>query len=500
MQNRSFDVVVLGAGIVGCMVARSLARYNLSIALVDRANDVGVGASSANSAILHSGHDPAPGSNKAALNRRGNELWRHLVEELEIGHSWCGAMVVAVGEEERRQLGTLMRRGRQNGIEGLRILGREETLHREPLLTPGVEGALWTPTAGVIDPFGATIAVAENAVENGVRLILDADVHDAIVEHGRLAGVCSAKGDIYGRIFVNSLGVHADDFMHLVGDRPEFHITPRRGEYFIFDPDRVQVKNVLFPMPSTKGKGILVSTTAHGNTFVGPDAQEIRGKDDTATTREGMREILDGARRLVPGLDQRDVIASFSGIRATGNYNRDFLIETSGSVQGLINIAGIESPGFVAAPAIAERVEQLLRQSGVALEARWDWTSRRRAQPSFKELSHQQRARLIRKEPSYGRIVCRCETVTEGEIVAAIRSSIPATSYDAIKRRCWLGTGRCQGGFDYPRVIRILARELRLPMTAVTKKGAGSEFLYRATKAVDNEADAQCKPIHDTTS
>ncbi|TVR05470.1 MAG: FAD/NAD(P)-binding oxidoreductase [Spirochaetaceae bacterium] len=482
MQSRDFDVVVMGAGIVGSMIARALSRYAIRVALVDRANDVGTGASCANSAILHSGHDPSPGSLKAEMNRRGNELWHDLVHELEVGHRWTGAMIIALGDEQLPGLKKLLARGTENQIPGLEIISRAEVLKREPLLTPDVSGALWTPTAGVIDPFGGTVAAAENAVTNGVSLFLNAEIHDALVSDGTLIAVQTTAGEFRARWFINALGVHADDFMHLAGDRPDFAITARRGEYFIFDPNRVQVQNVLFPMPTDKGKGILVSTTAHGNTFVGPNAEEVADKEDTTATRDGMAEILEGGRRLIPSLESRDIIAGFSGVRATGNANRDFVIEISATVGGLLNVAGIESPGYVSAPAIAERVEGLLRNAGLEMVAKNEWNPRRPARPAFKELNHEQRSDLIRRNPNYGRIVCRCENVTEGEIVDAIHSPVPARDYDAIKRRCWLGTGRCQGSFDYPRVMEILSRELDIPMTAVTKKGPGSEFLARTTK------------------
>ncbi|WP_455382066.1 FAD-dependent oxidoreductase [Salinispira pacifica] len=502
MNDNSYDVAVLGAGIVGCMTARFLSAYDLSVVLIDRANDVGTGATCANSAILHSGHDPEPGTVKAFMNRRGNELWHRIGDELDVPRNWCGALIVAVGSGELAGLEPLLERGRANGIEGLRIIGREELLEREPGVNPDATGALFTPTAGVIDPFRAAIAAAENAVENGVTLMLDTEVTGVELqstEHretgtapsgrSRLTTVHTTSGDVRARWFVNSLGVHADEFMHMAGDRPKFTIRPRRGEYFIFDAAKMKTNSVLFPMPSEKGKGILVTTTTHGNTLVGPNAQFIDDKEDTASTAAGMAEILSSAQRLVPGLDSRDIIGSFAGIRATGNYGRkDFLIEASAIVDGLINLGGIESPGFVASPAIAERVVEILREQGLSLVEKPDWKPYRRRAPAFKELSHEARARLIEQRPDYGRIVCRCENVTEGEIVDAVRSPVPATSYDAVKRRCWLGTGRCQGGFDYPRVIEILARELSVPVTEITKRGHGSELLYRETKVPEKAA------------
>jgi len=501
VNRGTYDVVVLGAGIVGCMTARFLSARDLSVALVDRGNDVGTGATCANSAILHSGHDPEPGTLKARMNRRGNELWHRIGDELDVPRSWCGALIVAVGDDELAQLPALARRGAENGIEGLRIISRDELMQREPNINPEASGALLTPSAGVIDPFRAAVAAAENAVENGVELMLDTEVTGvelapaddagsaADASRVRLAAVHTSRGDIRARWFVNSLGVHADEFMHMAGDRPEFVIRPRRGEYFIFDASRIATHKVLFPMPSEKGKGVLVTTTTHGNTLVGPNAEFIDEKDDTASTSAGMAEVLESARRLVPALDARDIIGSFAGVRATGNFgHKDFLIEASAHVQGLINLGGIESPGFVSAPAIAERVVEILKEQGEPLPRKSRWNPVRHRTPVFKELGHEERAKLIAARPDYGRIVCRCENVTEGEIVDAVHSPVPATSYDAVKRRCWLGTGRCQGGFDYPRVIQILARELNLPVTEITKRGRGSEILMRGTKTPEEVA------------
>jgi glycerol-3-phosphate dehydrogenase len=478
-----FDLLIIGAGVVGCMIARTLSRFELSIGLVDRANDVGTGASGSNSAIIHSGHDPIPGTAKAALNKRGNELWRlALAEELGVPFIQTGSLVVAVGPDELPRLKPLFERGRENGIEGMEILGRDAVLAREPLVTREVSGALWTPTAGVVDPFAGTYAAAENAVANGVTVILDAEVQGLVIQEGAIKGVVTSRGEYLADWVINSAGVHSDQIMHMAGDHPEFRISPRKGEYFIFDPARIRLSNVLFPMPTEKGKGILVTTTAHGNVMIGSNAENIADKDDATLTRAGMEEILTSAKKLVPSLDKRHIIASFAGIRATGNWNKDFLIEHSASARGLINLGGIESPGFASAPAIAERIVGMLKKAGARLVEKERWNPRRAAAPVFRKLTHEQRARLIQAQPLYGRIVCRCESVTEGEVVAAIHSPVPARSYDAVKRRCWLGTGRCQGGFDIPRVLEILSRELDIPMTAVVKQGIGSEYLYRRTK------------------
>ena len=487
MSTRTYDVVVIGSGIVGSMVARELSRYDLRVAVIDKESDVGMGQSTSNSAIIHSGHDPEPGTMKARMNVRGNELWHEIAPQLDIPLDQTGALIVAVGPEEQAALHPLLERGTANGVKGLEILTREQVLEMEPHLNPDVTGALWTPSAAVVDPFQGVLGAAEHAAMNGVEFLLDTEVRSAVVEDGALVAVETSEGRIAADWFINAAGVHSDEVLHMAGDRPDFEITARRGEYFVFDESRFRVSNVLFPMPSKKGKGILVTTTTHGNTMIGPNSDTIADKEDHAVTEHGMSEILSGATRLVPGVSPRDVIATFAGLRATGNYRpgdhgRDFLIEVSGSVRGLVNLAGIESPGYASAPAIAEHVGELLRGQGVKLTPRSDWVARRTRIPRFKSMTHEQRAEIIAERPAFGRIVCRCEEVTEGEIVAAIHSPIPATSYDAIKRRTWLGAGRCQGSFDYPRTMEILARELGLSMTEVTKKGPGSVFLYRQTK------------------
>jgi glycerol-3-phosphate dehydrogenase len=487
VKERTYDVVIIGAGVVGSMVARELSRYKLSVAVLEKEADIGMGQSTSNSAIIHSGHDPEPGTMKARMNVRGNELWYEIAPELDIPLDRVGALIVAVTAEEQDALYPLMERGKKNGVKGLEILSREKVLEMEPHLSPDVTGALFTPSAGVVDAFQGVLGAAENAAANGVEFILNAEVRGAIVESGALKAVETTQGTISARWFINAAGVHSDEVMHMAGDRPDFEITARRGEYFVFDQSVFRVNNVLFPMPSDKGKGILVTTTTHGNTMIGPNSDTIGDKEDHAVTEHGMHEILDGAKKLVPMVSPRDVIATFAGLRATGNYKpdghgKDFLIEVSRTVRGLINLAGVESPGYASSPAIAEHVAELLRGEGEKLEEKADWNPKRNRIPRFKEMSHEEGAVIVKERPAYGRIVCRCEEVTEGEILEAIHSPIPATTYDAIKRRTWLGAGRCQGSFDYPRTMEILARELGLSMTEITKKGPGSVFLYRQTK------------------
>jgi glycerol-3-phosphate dehydrogenase len=504
MQKRtdfsdSYDIIIIGAGIVGAMVARFLSQYEvdgsgpLDILLIEREADVCMGATSANTAIIHAGYNPPPGTLKAEMNVRANAMWDQLAEELQFPFERCGDYVVAVGEEELPKLDLLMTRGEANGVPGMTLISGEEMRRREPNINPQVSGALWAETSGLCDPWAATVAAAENAVMNGVTLKLNTAFEDFVMHEGRIVGVRTNQGTFGCRWVVNAAGMYADEVMHKAGVRPAFKITPRRGEYYVIDKQGFTINQVLFPVPSDVSKGILVTTSLHGNTILGPNAQEIEDKQDRAVTEPGLKEVWDGALKLVPDLRRRDIIAVFAGLRPGGNapcenpdvdYHKDFIIEVPDTVQGLVNLGGIESPGLTSAPAIAERVVTLLKEAGETLRERSDWNPVRTARPVFRHLSKQEQAALVAEDPRYGRIICRCETVTEGEIVAEIHAPIPAVTYDALKRRTWLGTGRCQGAFDMPRVVDILARELGVPSEEIMKKGERSEFLVRRTKDV----------------
>jgi glycerol-3-phosphate dehydrogenase len=495
---QNYDVIIIGAGIVGSMVARFLSRYKLDILLIDKESDVGMGTSSANSAAVHAGYDALPGTNKAITNVLGTEMWPQLSKELGIPYERCGDYVVAVSEEDMTVLEELLERGRQSGIPGMELISGEEMRRREPLIRPDAIGALWAPTGGISDPLTATVAVAENAVMNGVTVMLNTAFEDFLMDGQTITGIRTNHGDFNCRWVVNAAGLYADEVMHKAGVRPDFTIRPRRGEYLILDKASFQLTNntILFPTPSSKGKGILVASTLHGNVIVGPNANFVDDKTNKDMTREGVEEIWSGGKKLVPSVNRKHIIAEFAGLRATGNaatpnpkidYQQDFIIEIPTEVQGLVNLGGIESPGFSASPAIAVKVVKLLKEAGEPLEEKPDWNPVREAPPVFRHMNKQEQADLIAKEPAYGRIVCRCEMVTEGEILAAIHSPIPATNYDAIKRRTWLGTGRCQGGFDMPRVVHILSEELGIAPEEVTKKGDGSPLLYRRTKDVQED-------------
>ncbi len=491
MPNKKYDVIIIGAGVVGCMVARSLSRYRLDVLLIEKEPDIGTGASSANTGIIHSSYYPLPGSLKSVMSVAGNRAWDRLAGELNFPFERRGAYVVAVGEEELSRLNELQKLSIRGGVLGMIWLSGDEIRRREPNINPRVSGALFSPMSGICDPFAVVIAAAENAVMNGVTLMLETTFEDFVMEGKRIVGVKTNRGTFGCRWVVNAAGLYSDEVMHKAGVRPEFHITPRKGEYYVLDRAEIAINNVLFPIPNPMSKGILVTTTTHGNTIVGPNAQDIQDDEDYSVTHEGLQEVWQGAIKLVPKLNPRYVIAVFAGLRASGNargqglegyYENDFVIEIPENVSGLVNLGGIESPGLTSAPAIAQRVVEMMKDAGEKFGEKQDWNPIRPARPRFRDLSKKERGALIRNDPRYGRIVCRCETVTEGEIVAEIRAPIPARTYDAIKRRTWLGTGRCQGAFDTPRVVKTLARELELSPEQVTKKGPGSEFLVRLTK------------------
>ena len=495
MQEK-YDYIVIGGGVVGSMIARWLSRYEGKILLIEKEADIGMGCSSANTAIVHPGYDPLPGSLKALMNVRGNAMWDQLAGELNFLFERRGDYVVAVGDEELPLVDKLLQQGIRNGVPGMKMIDGADMRSRERDINPEVSGALFASTGGVCDPFQVTVAAAESAVMNGVTVLLETAFEDFIMEARRIIGVRTKRGDFFARWVINAAGIYSDEVMHKAGVRPEFFIKARKGEYFIFDRADVQIHNVLFPVPSSKGKGILVTGTVHENTIVGPNANVIEDKEDTSTTKEGMDELIAGAQKLVPGLNLRASIANFVGLRPMGNgpcytpgitYNNDYVIEIPEGVQGFVNLGGIESPGLTAAPAIAEMVVELLKERGERLIAKKDWNPIRPARPRFAHMSHQERKLLCEIDPRFGRVICRCENVTEGEIVAEIHAPVPALTYDAIKRRTWLGTGRCQGGFDMTRVVSILARELAVSPFEITKRGHNSEYLYRTTKNVEAE-------------
>ncbi len=472
-----FDLAIVGAGTTGCAIARHLSRFDLKIALVDAAEDVAAGASRANSAIVHAGFDAKPGSLMARLNVRGNAVFEDWCRELSIPFNRCGSLVSAFTPDDEATLRDLLARGEANGVPDLRIVSGDEARALEPRLSKEALSALWAPSAAIACPYEFCIACAENARANGAAWKLGAPV-TALRDLGDAVEVAAGAETFRARFVVDAAGVFADDVARLLGD-DSFSIRARKGEYLLLDRAAAPLARVLFPCPTKLGKGILVSPTVDGNSFAGPTAVDQESKTDTSVTAEGIATLKKAGLKSVPDLDFRKAITLFAGLRAQPSEG-DFVIRRSAACPRLVLAAGICSPGFTSAPAIAETVEGLLAEAGLALRERADWNPRRERPVPFRRMDEAQRAAAIAANPLHGRIVCRCETVTEAEIVDAIRRG--ATTLDAVKRRTRAGMGRCQGGFCSPRVMEILSRELSRPWTALTKDGGASRLVVGATR------------------
>ncbi len=476
--QKNFNVVIVGGGIIGTAIAYELAKYQLSVALLEKEPDLSTGTTKANSGILHAGFDAPTGSLKALTNVRGIELYRKIEKDLKLDIKWCGSLVVAKTAEETAKLEELIARGEANGVTGLKILSREEVLLREPHLAGELAGALYAPSAGVIWPFGAAIAFAECAKQNGVEIITDCDVTGFELKNGAIVGVNTSKGYIETSFVVNAAGLYADTLSRLAGDN-SFTINPRRGEYLLFDDTASSqlVDSIIFPLPTKLGKGILVCTTTHNSVFIGPSSETVGDKEDTSTTTAGMQHIIDSVRGIMPKLPLNAVITEFSGLRAVADTD-DFIIGASNSVKGLLLAAGMQSPGLSAAPAVAELIAQSLQECGLKLVKKESFAPALPAKTIFRHLPQEDKAAAIKDNPAYGRIICRCETISEAEIIEAIHSPCGARTVDGVKRRVRAGMGRCQGGFCGPRVIAILARELGVGITDIVKESASSQLFF----------------------
>ncbi len=475
------DVIIIGGGVVGCMIARELSKYNLAITLVEKNEDVACGTSKANSAVIHAGFDAKPGTLKAKLNVRGNTFFPALCEELDVPFKNNGSLVLAFDDEEINTVGELMERGKTNGVPGLDYWDTDKILEVEPYLKKTVRRALYAPTAGIICPYEFTIALAENSYQNGVKYLFEAPVTGVEKITDENLVVRTSKGDLQGKYVINAAGLFADEISKLAGAE-EYQIIPRKGEYLIFDKEYGYLAQmVLFPTPSKISKGILVCPTVDGNVFIGPNSNNIDDKTDVSVQREGIEEIISGGKKIVPDLPLKNIITSFAGLRASSTKG-DFIIEASQKVKGFINVGGIESPGFTSSPAIAEMIVEILINEGLKLEKKNNFIPHRPRKYRFREMDNEAREKLIKQNPDFGHVICRCETVTKGEIVDAIRRPLGARSIDGIKRRTRAGMGRCQGGFCSPKVLAILAEELKVKPTVIRKANGGSEVLLGKIK------------------
>lgn len=571
-----YDVAIIGAGVVGGFIARELSKYKLSICLLEKESDVGMVTSSANSGIIHAGYDNKPGSMKAKLNIRGNILINKAAEELRVPFQCCGSMVLAFNESEMHLLKELYQKGIRNGVNDISLINKRQALDLEPNISNEICGALYAASAGIICPYELSVGVVENAVKNGVDLKLESEVLsikrldginkiDGInrinsnnrLESRNIFEIVTEKECIHTKYIVNAAGLYADRISAMVGDA-SFSIKPRKGEYILLDKNQGKlVSRVIFQTPSLLGKGILVTPSIDGNLLIGPNALDTYDREDYSTTSGGLEEVVKGARKAVPGIDLKQTVTSFAGLRAVP-YAGDFIIERSKVVEGFINVAGIESPGLTSAPAIGEYVTQLLveiieneskeipeknddfnpyrkeifrlrdiiknqqvksenqfyikpKKHEIESEYQQDDTIKHQLETENQQMesikpeiesenqqvdtmkpeietenqqvdSISQQLDFLKNNPAYGRVLCRCETVSEGEVVDCIHREAGARHMDAVKRRTRAGMGRCQGGFCTPRVAEVLSRELGIPMEQVTKMGGNSRLLSGKTK------------------
>lgn len=473
-----YDVAIIGAGVVGAVTARTLAKFNLHICILEKEADVAMGATKANSAIVHAGFDAKEGSLKAKLNVKGAQMMPELCKELGVPYENNGSLVVGFCPEDRKVLEALLNRGIQNGVPGLRILEKQELQQLEPGLSEQVQLALYAPTGAIICPYTLAIAAIGNAMDNGAELKCNFAVSS--IEKTQ-KGYClrSANEAVEARYVINCAGIYSDEIAAFVGDRT-FAVHPRKGEYVLLDKDCGQVvRHTVFPVPSKMGKGILVSPTVHGNLLLGPTSVDQEDKEDKETTQEGLEKVLASAKKTLRQLPGGKAITSFCGLRAVGSTG-DFILNSS--KEGFINAAAIESPGLSASPAIAEHIVSLLREQGLVLTPREEYDPIRKPANYFHTASIEEKNRLIQNDPAYGKIICRCEGITEGEILEAIRTNPKAKDLDGVKRRTRAQMGRCQGGFCSPYIAELLAREQNIPLEQVTKCGGNSFIHVERTK------------------
>ena len=472
-----YDVIIIGAGVSGCAIARELSRKKGKILVVERAEDVCCGTSKANSAIVHAGYDAKHGTLMAKLNVQGSRMMPKLAKELDFHYENNGSLVVMMSEEDRPALMALYENGLKNGVEQLQILERDALRAMEPNISDNAVAALYAPTGAIVCPFGLTFALAENAAKNGVQFQFDSEVTDVQKIDGGWK-VVTVKGTLETKAIVNAAGVYSDKIHNMVSSET-MTITPRRGDYFLLDrATQGFVKNTIFQLPGKYGKGVLVAPTVHGNTIVGPTAIDIEDKDGTATTQAGLDDVRSKSGIAVKNLPLRQTITSFAGLRAHEARHEFFIGEIA---PGFVDCAAIESPGLSSAPAIGVMVADIV--NGILhLEDNPNFDGTRKGILDPKTLSPEAHAALIRENPAYGNVICRCETITEGEIADAIHRTPGARSLDGVKRRTRAGMGRCQGGFCSPRVMEILSRELGIPMDQVTKSGGNSKLIVGTNK------------------
>ena len=474
MSEMTYDVVVIGGGVTGCAIARELSRYQCRIALLEKEEDVCSGTTKANSAIVHAGYDAKTGTLKAKLNVKGNAMMEQLSKDLDFDFKRNSSLVLCFDEEDLPTLQALYERGVANGVPGVKIISGDEARALEPNVSDEVVAALLAPSGGIVCPFGLNIALAENACENGVEFFFKTAV-EKVEKTEKGYDVITNNGVVHAACVVNAAGVYADELHNMVSEK-KIHIVARRGEYCLMDKEAGEhVSATIFQLPGKFGKGVLVTPTVHGNLLVGPTATDQEDKDATATTAEGLAEACAKAMKSVKNIPFRQVITSFCGLRAHED-NDEFVLGEAEDAPGFFDAAGIESPGLSCAPAIGEYIAEMVAgKAGYEKKADFKATRKGIVRPGL--LPMEERAALIKENPQYGTIICRCEGVSEGEIVDAITRTLGARSLDGIKRRVRQGMGRCQAGFCTPRTMEILSRETGIPMEEICKNRDGSVMI-----------------------
>lgn len=472
-----YDIVIVGCGITGSAIAYELSKYDLKVAVLEKENDVSTGATKANSGIIHAGFDPAPNLLMAKLNVRGAHLAKEVCKKLDVLYKQCGAMVVAFDDEQKKILETLMQQGIENGVQNQAIIDGDGARELEPNLSGDVKWALYEPDSAIVSPWEFCIALIETAIKNGVELFLDTDVFK--IE--KTNGIWKINDKFESKVVINAAGINADK-IHDLANEHDFDILPKSGEYYLLDKaEGNRVTRTIFQAPTDNGKGVLISPTVHGNLIVGPDSKNVTG-NDTKTTNDGLDFVAKKATLSVPSVNLGQNIRNFAGVRARTNV-KDFIIcevIADGKHTGFIDVAGICSPGLSASLAIGEYVEKIIDDASAFLDLRLNKKENfidTRKKIRFKELSEEEKAKIIKENPSYGHVVCRCETITEGEILECFNSPIPPRSLDGIKRRVGTGMGRCQGGFCAPAIVPMLAEKLGIDSSEILQELEGSTIL-----------------------
>ena len=470
------DVIIIGAGVVGCSISYYLTKYDLKVTVLEKCNDVSCGTTKANSAIIHAGYDPKEGTHMARLNVLGSKLTKEVCQKLDVPYQQCGAFVLGFNEEDRKHIELLYQRGVNNGVEGLEIIDHKKALELEPNLSEEVTCALWAKSSAIVSPWELCLALAETSVKNGADFRLNQEVKAIRKENGVFT-VTTQDAEYQSRYVINCAGLYADVINEMVNPK-SFTINSVKGEYYLIDKSEgKRVSRTIFQCPNKDGKGVLVSPTVHGNLIVGPNAEKNE-KEDLSTTSAGLAFVKKAAVRSVPSINFRENIRNFAGNRAKSEVD-DFIFEES-ATENFFNCAAICSPGLSSALGMGYEVLEWLKGKEELKEKANVVDSRK--QIRFKQLSMEEKNELIAKHPEYGRVICRCETVTEGEILAALHSVLPAVSIDGVKRRCNTGMGRCQGGFCGPKITEIIARELHISPLEVLQDLDGSNILKEQIK------------------